>query len=121
MQNNTLWGAVRGSEPVCSAPGRRVHRRAERPQQAGECSPSADPRGGLRGNVARSRGPGGLFRLGASHTRRGVGEVVASAVLFDTDVLIADALIAATALAENVPLVSKNQRDFRFIADIRLL
>lgn len=35
--------------------------------------------------------------------------------------LIADALIAATALAENVPLVSKNQRDFRFIANIRLL
>lgn len=35
--------------------------------------------------------------------------------------LIADALIAATAVVQNVPLVSKNRRDFRFIADLVLL
>ena len=35
--------------------------------------------------------------------------------------LIADALIAATALAGNIPLLSKNQRDFRFIAGLTLL
>ena len=35
--------------------------------------------------------------------------------------LIADALIAATAIERNVPLVSKNQRDYRFIDDLKLL
>jgi predicted nucleic acid-binding protein len=35
--------------------------------------------------------------------------------------LIPDALIAATALAEGAPLISKNQRDFRFIAGLQLL
>lgn len=35
--------------------------------------------------------------------------------------LIPDALIAATALTENLPLVSKNQRDYRFIANLQLL
>jgi predicted nucleic acid-binding protein len=35
--------------------------------------------------------------------------------------LIADALIAATALAEGAPLVSKNQRHYRFISDLNLL
>lgn len=35
--------------------------------------------------------------------------------------LIADALIAATAIARNVPLLSKNQRDFRFIQELALL
>jgi predicted nucleic acid-binding protein len=35
--------------------------------------------------------------------------------------LIADALIAATALVENSPLVSKNQRDYGFIDDLNLL
>jgi predicted nucleic acid-binding protein len=35
--------------------------------------------------------------------------------------LIPDALIAATALTENLPLVSKNQRDYRFIAGLQLL
>ncbi|MBW4484224.1 MAG: type II toxin-antitoxin system VapC family toxin [Tildeniella torsiva UHER 1998/13D] len=35
--------------------------------------------------------------------------------------LIADALIAATAIAHNVPLLSKNQRDFRFIQELTLL
>lgn len=34
--------------------------------------------------------------------------------------LLADALIAATALTESIPLVSKNQRDYRFIADLDL-
>jgi predicted nucleic acid-binding protein len=34
--------------------------------------------------------------------------------------LIADALIAATALKSNSPLVSKNQRDFRFISGLNL-
>lgn len=34
--------------------------------------------------------------------------------------LIPDALIAATALVHDIPLLTKNQRDFRFIADIRL-
>lgn len=35
--------------------------------------------------------------------------------------LIADALIAATALSLNIPLVTKNQRDYRFITGLRLL
>jgi len=35
--------------------------------------------------------------------------------------LIADALIAATALSWDSPLASKNQRDYRFIADLDLL
>lgn len=35
--------------------------------------------------------------------------------------LIADALIAATALSLDTPLVTKNQRDYRFIAGLRLL
>ncbi len=35
--------------------------------------------------------------------------------------LIADALIAATALSLNQPLVTKNQRDYRFIAGLRML
>lgn len=36
-------------------------------------------------------------------------------------ILIADALIAATAISAGVPFVSKNQRDYRFIAGLRLL
>jgi predicted nucleic acid-binding protein len=35
--------------------------------------------------------------------------------------LIADAVIAATALTLDMPLVTKNQRDYRFIEDLRLL
>lgn len=35
--------------------------------------------------------------------------------------LIADALIAATAIENQVPLLSKNQRDFRFIQELNLL
>lgn len=35
--------------------------------------------------------------------------------------LIADALIAATALSWDCPLASKNQRDYRFIANLNLL
>jgi predicted nucleic acid-binding protein len=35
--------------------------------------------------------------------------------------LIADSLIAATALTHNEPFITKNQRDFRFIADLNLL
>lgn len=35
--------------------------------------------------------------------------------------LIADALIAATALAFDAPFLSKNQRDYRFIAGLNLL
>ena len=35
--------------------------------------------------------------------------------------LIADALIAATALAFDAPFISKNQRDYRFIASLKLL
>lgn len=34
---------------------------------------------------------------------------------------IADALITATALSWDCPLASKNQRDYRFIADLHLL
>jgi predicted nucleic acid-binding protein len=34
--------------------------------------------------------------------------------------LIADALIAATCLAHSTPLLTKNQRDFRFIAGLTL-
>ncbi len=35
--------------------------------------------------------------------------------------LIADGLIAATALIHNQAFITKNQRDFRFIADLNLL
>jgi predicted nucleic acid-binding protein len=35
--------------------------------------------------------------------------------------LIADSLIAATALVFHAPLISKNQRDYRFITDLNLL
>ena len=35
--------------------------------------------------------------------------------------LIADALIAATAITYSAPLVSKNQRDYRFIKELHLL
>ena len=35
--------------------------------------------------------------------------------------LLADAFIAATALVHNLPLASKNQRDYRFIAGLQLL
>jgi hypothetical protein len=35
--------------------------------------------------------------------------------------LIADALIAATAMSLDKPLVTKNQRDYRFITGLRLL
>lgn len=35
--------------------------------------------------------------------------------------LIADALIAATALSSGIPFVSKNERDYRFIVGLRLL
>ena len=34
---------------------------------------------------------------------------------------IADALIASTAIAHNIPLISKNQRDYRFIKTLTLL
>ena len=34
--------------------------------------------------------------------------------------LIADALIAATAITKGIPLVSKNQRDYRFIEELTL-
>jgi len=34
--------------------------------------------------------------------------------------LLADALIAATALATDVPLATKNRRDFRFITGLKL-
>lgn len=35
--------------------------------------------------------------------------------------LIADALIAATALSQSIPLVTKNERDYRYIAGLHLL
>lgn len=35
--------------------------------------------------------------------------------------LIPDALIAATAIVYDVPLLSKNQKDYRFISDLKLL
>ncbi len=37
------------------------------------------------------------------------------------NLLIPDALIAATAIALGLPLLTKNQRDFRFISSLRLL
>lgn len=35
--------------------------------------------------------------------------------------LIADSLIAATAVAWEMPLISKNQRDYKFISELKLL
>jgi predicted nucleic acid-binding protein len=37
------------------------------------------------------------------------------------NLLIADSLIAASALVFNAPLISKNQRDYRFIPSLNLL
>ena len=37
------------------------------------------------------------------------------------NLLIADALIAATAMSRDIPLISKNQRDYRFIDALNLL
>ncbi|MDB9494425.1 type II toxin-antitoxin system VapC family toxin [Spirulina major CS-329] len=37
------------------------------------------------------------------------------------NLLIPDALIAATAISENIPLLSKNQKDYRFISNLDLL
>jgi hypothetical protein len=37
------------------------------------------------------------------------------------DVLIADMLIASTALTYDVELISKNQKDFKFIDDLKLI
>lgn len=37
------------------------------------------------------------------------------------NLLIADGLIAATALVHNEPFITKNQRDFRFITGLNLL
>ncbi len=37
------------------------------------------------------------------------------------NLLIADALIAATAISRDIPLISKNQRDYRFIHSLNLL
>jgi predicted nucleic acid-binding protein len=37
------------------------------------------------------------------------------------NLLIADSLIAATALVFDVPLISKNQRDYRFMSGLNLL
>jgi predicted nucleic acid-binding protein len=37
------------------------------------------------------------------------------------NLLIPDALIAATAIGENMPLLSKNQKDYRFILNLNLL
>ena len=35
--------------------------------------------------------------------------------------LIADSLIASTAIVNDIPFISKNQRDYRFIEDLNLL
>ncbi|MDB9315604.1 type II toxin-antitoxin system VapC family toxin [Spirulina sp. CS-785/01] len=37
------------------------------------------------------------------------------------NLLIPDALIAATAISENIALLSKNQKDYRFISNLNLL
>jgi len=37
------------------------------------------------------------------------------------NIAVPDALIAATALAYNLPLLTKNQRDFRFLPGLKLL
>ncbi len=37
------------------------------------------------------------------------------------NLLVPDALIAATTIVTNQPLISKNQKDFRFIAGLKLL
>ena len=39
----------------------------------------------------------------------------------NNNIKLADALIAATALTLGEPLISKNQNDYRFIADLQLL
>ena len=46
---------------------------------------------------------------------------MADLVIVDTDVLIVDALIAATALSPGIPSITKNRGDYRFIAGLHLL
>ena len=45
---------------------------------------------------------------------------VLHSTFFSGEPLIADALIAATAIMKGIPLVSKNQRDYRFIEELAL-
>ncbi len=37
------------------------------------------------------------------------------------DLLLADALIASTSIVNNIDFISKNQKDYRFIKDLKLL
>lgn len=48
-------------------------------------------------------------------------EALVSNYYLSHGLLIPDALIAATAIALKIPLLSKNQRDYRFILDLALL
>lgn len=48
-------------------------------------------------------------------------QLVVSSITVMELVVGADALIAATTITQNMPLLSKNQRDFRFIQELILL
>ncbi|MBP1468618.1 hypothetical protein EYB53_023090 [Candidatus Chloroploca sp. M-50] len=52
-----------------------------------------------------------------------VGRGVQEALVYvlSHGLLLADAMIAATAIALHVPLASKNQRDYRYITQLTLL
>ncbi|NLF95992.1 MAG: type II toxin-antitoxin system VapC family toxin [Candidatus Riflebacteria bacterium] len=47
--------------------------------------------------------------------------IVLSLLILSHNLLIADALIAATAITLQIPLISKNQKDFRYIEELSLL
>lgn len=49
------------------------------------------------------------------------GDAQAKEFLVSHGIAMADGFIAATALSQNIPLVSKNQRHFRYIENLNLL
>jgi len=64
-----------------------------------------------------------LSRFHVIHVNESISEKAVHLLLdhrLSHGLLIADALIAATALSLDQPLATKNQRDYRFIAELRL-
>ena len=65
-----------------------------------------------------------LKRFGVAHLNREIEEKAIDLLMMyrlSHGLLLADAFIAATALVLECPLASKNQRDYCFISDLRLL
>lgn len=60
-----------------------------------------------------------LFNLEGAIGRRAIALI--QRYFLSHGLLIADSLIASTAIEYHIPLLSKNQRDFRFIQELDLL